>query len=131
MIILALLPPLWRRGMGPRVLAHLDRDMSRANTSPRTHRKGMAEYPPPQASRHEGGQAERSVPAAASGHTDPVQGGRCPGCGYVYDQSVGDPREGFPAGTPWSAGPDTQGCPDCGVREKMDFLPLSRAGAES
>ncbi|HWO68703.1 MAG TPA: rubredoxin, partial [Umezawaea sp.] len=52
----------------------------------------------------------------------PGAGGRCPGCGYVYDERVGDPREGFPAGTPWSAVPDTWCCPDCGVREKRDFV---------
>ncbi|OZC58711.1 rubredoxin [Rhodococcus sp. 06-621-2] len=36
----------------------------------------------------------------------------CPVCNYVYDEAAGAPREGFPAGTPWS---------DCGVREKIDF----------
>ncbi|WP_007026399.1 rubredoxin, partial [Saccharomonospora iraqiensis] len=49
---------------------------------------------------------------------------RCPNCEYVYDEAVGDPREGFAAGTPWSAVPDTWCCPDCGVREKLDFVPL-------
>ncbi|WP_327140163.1 rubredoxin [Nocardia sp. NBC_01327] len=46
---------------------------------------------------------------------------RCPVCDYVYDESKGAPREGFPAGTPWSAVPDEWCCPDCGVREKLDF----------
>jgi alkane 1-monooxygenase len=45
----------------------------------------------------------------------------CPGCAYVYDEDRGDPHEGFPAGTPWSAVPDDWCCPDCGVREKPDF----------
>ncbi|MGN6576252.1 MAG: rubredoxin, partial [Nocardioides sp.] len=26
----------------------------------------------------------------------------CPSCDYVYDETAGDEREGFPAGTPWS-----------------------------
>lgn len=47
----------------------------------------------------------------------------CPACGYVYDEERGHPREGFPAGTPWSAVPDDWACPDCGVRDKVDFEP--------
>ena len=45
----------------------------------------------------------------------------CPGCGYVYDERKGDPHEGFPPGTPWSAIPDDWACPSCAVREKPDF----------
>ena len=45
----------------------------------------------------------------------------CPVCDYRYDESAGSPREGFPAGTAWSAIPDDWCCPDCGVREKIDF----------
>jgi len=45
----------------------------------------------------------------------------CPGCGYVYDEAAGEPREGFPAGTPWQQIPDDWTCPDCAVREKLDF----------
>ncbi|MFD6391520.1 rubredoxin [Nocardia sp. NPDC060259] len=45
----------------------------------------------------------------------------CPVCGYRYDEQTGAPREGFPAGTAWSAIPDDWCCPDCGVREKLDF----------
>lgn len=48
---------------------------------------------------------------------------RCPVCGYVYDEALGVPREGFPAGTPWPEVPDDWCCPDCGVREKIDFVP--------
>jgi alkane 1-monooxygenase len=46
----------------------------------------------------------------------------CPGCGYVYDEGRGDAREGFPAGTSFASIPDTWCCPDCGVRDKVDFL---------
>jgi rubredoxin len=48
---------------------------------------------------------------------------RCPDpdCGYTYDEARGNPREGFPPGTPWSAVPDTWNCPDCGVESKLDF----------
>jgi rubredoxin len=46
---------------------------------------------------------------------------RCPACGYVYDEQHGHPREGFPPGTAWSDVPDDWSCPDCGVRDKVDF----------
>lgn len=42
-------------------------------------------------------------------------------CDYVYDESTGEPREGFPPNTAWAAIPDDWACPDCGVREKVDF----------
>ncbi|KAA0098075.1 rubredoxin [Mycolicibacterium sp. P1-18] len=48
---------------------------------------------------------------------------RCPGCDFVYDEAKGAPREGFPAGTPWAQVPDDWCCPDCAVREKIDFEP--------
>ncbi len=47
---------------------------------------------------------------------------RCDSCDYVYDEATGNPREGFPAGTAWSKIPDDWACPDCGVREKIDFI---------
>ncbi len=58
---------------------------------------------------------------------------RCDSCDYVYDEAAGNPREGFPAGTPWSDIPDDWCCPDCGVREKIDFVPVaggSQGGAD-
>jgi len=48
---------------------------------------------------------------------------KCPVCDYVYDEASGAPREGFPAGTAWADVPDDWCCPDCGVREKIDFDP--------
>ena len=50
---------------------------------------------------------------------------QCPGCGYVYDEERGNPREGFAPGTPWSAVPDDWPCPDCGVELKLDFAPVA------
>jgi rubredoxin len=46
---------------------------------------------------------------------------KCPGCGYTYDEVKGHDFEGFPPGTPWSAVPDDWACPDCAVRDKVDF----------
>lgn len=46
----------------------------------------------------------------------------CPECGYRYIESAGNKREGFPPGTPWVHVPDDWNCPDCGVRDKIDFV---------
>jgi rubredoxin len=46
---------------------------------------------------------------------------RCPVCDYTYEETKGAPREGFPAGTLFADIPDDWCCPDCGVREKVDF----------
>lgn len=47
----------------------------------------------------------------------------CPHCGSVYDEEKGLPREGFAPGTKWSDVPDNWFCPDCAVRDKIDFVP--------
>ena len=44
----------------------------------------------------------------------------CVVCGFMYDEAVGIPEEGIPAGTRWEDVPDTWVCPDCGVT-KDDF----------
>ncbi|MCY7402694.1 MAG: rubredoxin [Nocardioides sp.] len=49
---------------------------------------------------------------------------RCPSCDYVYEVASGDEHEGFAAGTAWGDIPDDWCCPDCGVREKVDFMPV-------
>jgi alkane 1-monooxygenase len=130
MILLALVPPAWRRVMDPRVLDHVDGDARRANIQPRRRERILAHA---DAAGSAGGPAE---PGSASSAPDPhslpvVTHGRvrCPACGYVYDEVTGDPREGFPAGTPWSAVPDDWCCPDCGVRDKVDFVAVDRSRA--
>lgn len=45
----------------------------------------------------------------------------CAGCGYVYDEAVGWPADGIPAGTRWEDVPADWTCPDCGA-SKADFL---------
>ncbi|HEY1522457.1 MAG TPA: rubredoxin [Solirubrobacteraceae bacterium] len=54
---------------------------------------------------------------------------RCPDCGYLYDEATGHPREGFAPGTPFSSVPDDWNCPDCGVRDKVDFVPVESVAA--
>ena len=44
MILLAMVPPLWRRVMDHRVLAHFDGDLSRANLQPSKRDKILAKY---------------------------------------------------------------------------------------
>ena len=39
----------------------------------------------------------------------------CDVCGYTYDEAVGDPDNGIPAGTKWDELPDDFVCPICGV----------------
>jgi rubredoxin len=45
----------------------------------------------------------------------------CPGCGYQYDEALGEPHEGFAAGTAFADLPEDFFCPDCAVRSKDDF----------
>ena len=44
MILLALVPPLWRRVMDPRLIAHYGGDVTRANIHPRARRRVLARY---------------------------------------------------------------------------------------
>ncbi len=155
MIVLAIVPAVWRRVMDPRVCAHFGGDIGRANISPRKRDRVLARYAAPGASAEPqpdgtGGRASaarRSLgspgqAAATPAHVPPgsvsseATGGsdqdeslvwRCPGCGYTYEVVVGEEREGFAAGTAWSEIPDSWCCPDCGVREKVDFVAVDPA----
>lgn len=46
----------------------------------------------------------------------------CRACGYIYDEALGDPEDGLPAGTRFEDIPDDWTCPLCGV-SKQDFEP--------
>ena len=130
MIVLALVPPLWRRVMDPRVLAHFGGDLGRANISPGKRDRILAAYPSPV--------VEPASPVVelvetrvSTSSTDGVDGevlaARCPGCGYTYEVASGEEREGFAGGTAWADIPDAWCCPDCGVRDKVDFVTLVQA----
>ena len=114
--------------MDPRVLAHFDGDLTKANLSPRKRDKLLAKYPPPTA--HPDGVSTHStdVPSGAPAPAE-VMAARCPGCSYTYEVESGDEHEGFAAGTAWADVPADWCCPDCGVREKVDFVPVDRVGA--
>jgi rubredoxin len=45
---------------------------------------------------------------------------KCIVCDFIYDEAVGIPDEGIPAGTKWEDIPDDWECPDCGT-SKDDF----------
>jgi len=47
MLLLAFFPPLWRRVMDPRVLAHHKGDLRQANLQPSKRERLLAKYPPP------------------------------------------------------------------------------------
>ena len=39
----------------------------------------------------------------------------CLMCGYNYDEALGDPIGGVPAGTKWNQVPPEWACPECGA----------------
>ncbi|MCW2815255.1 MAG: alkane 1-monooxygenase [Nocardioides sp.] len=127
MIVLALVPPLFRKAMDQRVIDHFGGDISLANVQPSKREKYLARYPRPAAVL----EAERiaredaALAAAAAAADLEVLAARCPGCGYTYEVEVGNELEGFAAGTAWKDIPEDWCCPDCGVREKVDFVALS------
>jgi alkane 1-monooxygenase len=145
MIVIAVVPPLWRRVMDHRVLEHYAGDVTRANIQPRRRATVLRRYGPgtpaaeraaavaaarDEAARPVGTRTSESVTAAvapggvALAERPPAGPGsmRCPVCDYVYDPALGAPREGLPAGTAWADVPDSWECPDCGVRDKPDFV---------
>ena len=46
---------------------------------------------------------------------------RCTVCGYIYDETEGDPDGGLPPGTKYEDIPDRWQCPICGV-DKEQFV---------
>ena len=45
---------------------------------------------------------------------------QCALCAFAYDEALGMPEEGIPAGTRWKDVPETWNCPDCSA-SKSDF----------
>ena len=80
--------------------------------------------------------ADPALSAAATTESGPPAGdevlvARCPGCSYTYEVEAGDEHEGFAAGTAWADVPSDWTCPDCGVRDKADFVPVDRVGVRA
>ena len=40
---------------------------------------------------------------------------KCSVCGYIFDETIGDPKAGIPGGTPFETLPETWTCPVCGA----------------
>ncbi|MFC7503983.1 fatty acid desaturase [Nocardioides sp. GCM10030258] len=117
MLTLALFPPLWRKVMDHRVVEHLDGDVTLANIHPRKVEKYLAKFPPPEVHvQHEDHWLQNQ--------TGEVLAAKCPGCSYTYEVAAGDEHQGFAAGTAWADIPEDWFCPDCGVRDKADFVPF-------
>jgi alkane 1-monooxygenase len=122
MIVLAIVPAVWRRVMDQRVVDHFGGDVSLANISPRKREKYLRTYAAADAG-FEARFARTSTSDGLTTTTSEVLAARCPSCEYVYEVAAGDEHEGFAAGTAWADIPDDWCCPDCGVREKVDFVP--------
>ena len=120
MLILAYLPPLFFRVMDPRVVAHHGGDLSQAHLHPSCRDELLARWSVAK-------KIDPAVTPAVTVTSLAPQGSlsarhQCPNCSYVYDEQHGCPHEGYAAGTPWARIPDSWACPQCAVREKVDFV---------
>ncbi len=121
MIVVAFFPFWFRALMDKRVYNHYDGDITQANLAPHRREKLLKKYPPRV---HE--DTDRMDDPTAQQFDGVVEAARCPGCGYTYTVEAGNALEGFAPGTAWASIPDDWCCPDCGVREKVDFVPLTK-----
>lgn len=129
MLIPAYIPPLWFRQMDPLVAEHYRGDLTRANLYPPKRAALMARW-------HRQPQDDGHPPLFPGSHAAIPAGHaaaryQCTDCGYIYDEALGCPHEGFPPGTPWSRIPDSWACPDCAVREKPDFVALGTSARQA
>jgi rubredoxin len=46
----------------------------------------------------------------------------CRVCGYIYNESKGDPAHGIQPGTKWDEIPDNWRCPKCGETKDSFFM---------
>jgi alkane 1-monooxygenase len=121
LILIAYFPPLWFRQMDPMVAAHYAGDLSKANLHPPKREALLAKW---SGAKLDDGRPELFPGALVQGAAATGNSARyrCTDCGYVYDEARGCPHEGFPAGTKWAQIPDSWACPDCAVRDKVDFV---------
>lgn len=45
----------------------------------------------------------------------------CLACGFIYDETLGIPKDNIPPGTKWEDVPHDWFCPECGIG-KNDFI---------
>jgi alkane 1-monooxygenase len=128
MILIAYVPWLWFRQMDPLVVKHYKGDLTKASLYPPKREALLKKW---MGAKLDDGRPELfpgervRAGAAQAGSAPTHKQFQCTDCGYIYDESVGCEREGFPPGTRWSQIPDDWPCPDCAVREKVDFVPVA------
>lgn len=118
MIPVAYFPPLWFALMDKRVVAHHNGDLRWAHLQPSKREKLLKRWPVPADASDA---SETTADTAAAASNDDAARHQCPNCSYVYDEAIGVPHEGYPAGTKWVDLPADWQCPQCAVREKPDF----------
>ncbi|MGH8505002.1 MAG: fatty acid desaturase [Stenotrophobium sp.] len=127
MILIAYVPWLWFRQMDPKVVEYFGGDLSRANLYPPKRAKLLARWnhkvPTDGDPELFPGTHAKAAPASMA---DAARY-QCTDCGYIYNEAQGCPREGFAPGTRWAQIPNDWPCPDCAVREKVDFVALDKS----
>ena len=124
LILIAYVPWLWFRQMDPLVVQHYKGDLSQANLYPPKRAELLARW-----NNQVPGDGNPELFPGAHVKLTPATAAdaaryQCTDCGYIYDEAQGCPREGFAPGTRWSQIPNNWPCPDCAVREKVDFVSL-------
>ena len=95
--------------MDKRVVDHFDGDLSQANILPRKRDRYLAKYP--------------AAPAALTSRRPDMARFICPNCDYVYDEAIGAPREGWPAGTGSTTSTRTGAVPTAGYASSRTSSP--------
>jgi alkane 1-monooxygenase len=121
MIVVAIFPPLWFWLMDPRLVKHYQGHIGRANMLESKREVLLQRYTSDKSQIEPN---ELSLQTASPYLPSPPQESvryRCTDCGFIYDEREGCQREGFLPGTPWAKIPEAWSCPDCAVRDKVDF----------
>jgi len=125
MLLLAYVPPLWFMVMDKRVVAHHGGDLSKANLHPSRREQLLRHWSAPRNPTVEPAPGREALATATETAPDSATRFQCPNCEYIYDEARGCAHEGFAAGHAWANIPDDWACPQCAVREKIDFRPLA------
>jgi alkane 1-monooxygenase len=128
MVLLAYLPPLWFKVMDKRVVAHHGGDLSKANLYPPRREALLRRWSAPRATVADVAARSEAAHADTASTAQAATRFQCPNCEYVYDEARGCEHEGFHAGHAWAGIPDDWACPQCAVREKVDFRAVMETG---
>ncbi len=124
MIVLATIPPLYFRVMNPRVLEHYNGDVTKANINPPARARILRKYGKGGASTRRRRPRSRPVPL----QTGPMAKYECPSAAASTTRKRRS-REGFAPGTKIEEFPPDWTCPDCGVRDAVDYVKVEDAPA--